>query len=165
MIKLGVDKFNALSDNRKKVLRANFGKDIRGYEFDKNYLTNYENELDKEKKFILKDYANQLSEAKGDSFLINTILSKTPWKKKETTDSKLITVEDKTDSDKKVETAIQEVEKESFFDGKDNTDTTDEKILLSKKVKVNTPDKEYNDRWEKMQDEAVFKLNNDNDTL
>ena len=99
MIKLGVDKYNALSDNRKKVLRANFGNEIRGYEFDKNHLTNYENELDKEKKFILKDYANKLSEAKGDSFLINTILSKTPWKKKETTDSKWITVKDKTDSD------------------------------------------------------------------
>ena len=41
MIKLGVDKYNALSDNRKKVLRANFGNDIRGYEFDKNYLSNY----------------------------------------------------------------------------------------------------------------------------
>lgn len=165
MIKLGVDKFNALSDERKKVLRAEFGSTNRTYEFDENYLTNYENELDKEKKFILKDYANQLSEAKGNSFLINTILSKTPWKKKETTDSKLITVEDKTDSDKKVETAIQEIESTDNTDTKDSTDITDEKILLSKKVKVNTPDKEYNSRWEKMQDEAVFKLNNDNDTL
>ena len=40
MIKLGVDKYNALSDNRKKVLRSEFGNDIRGYEFDKKYLEN-----------------------------------------------------------------------------------------------------------------------------
>ena len=75
MIKMGVDKYNALSDERKKALRSQFGNTNRKYAFDSNYLTNYENELDKEKKFILKDYANQLSEAKGDSFLINTILT------------------------------------------------------------------------------------------
>ena len=170
MIKLGVDEFNALSDNRKKVLRANFGNDIRGYEFDKNYLTNYENELDKEKKFILKDYANQLSEAKGDSFLINTILSKTPWKKKETTDSKLITVEDKTNSDEKVETAIQEVEKNSFFDGKDTTDTTDTtevKEVKSSKYKLDEtpvvfdPSKDWKNAYKDAKKNTQWNLNND----
>jgi len=163
MIKMGVEKYNALSDDRKKALRSQFGNTNRKYAFDSNYLTNYENELDKEKKFILKDYANQLSEAKGDSFLINTILSKTPWKKKEK-----ITTEDKINSDEKVETIVESLESTDTKDITKITDTkdsTDEKILLSKKVTVNTPDKEYNSRWEKMQDESVFKLNNDNDTL
>ena len=167
MIKLGVDKFNALSDNRKKVLRANFGKDIRGYEFDKNYLTNYENELDKEKKFILKDYANQLSEAKGDSFLINTILSKTPWKKKETTDNKWITLKDKTDSDEKVETAIQEVEKVKTTDTTDTTDTTEIKEVKSSKYKLDEmpvafdPSKNWKDAYKDAKKNTKWNLDND----
>ena len=79
MIKLGVDKFNALSDERKKILRAEFGGTNRNYEFDEKYLENYEAKSDADKKRILKSYSDELSNAKGDSFLINTILSKTPF--------------------------------------------------------------------------------------
>jgi len=167
MIKLGVDKYNALSDERKKILRSEFGNTNRTYEFDEKYLTNYENELDKEKKFILKDYANQLSEAKGNSFLINTILSKTPWKKKETTESKWITEKDKTDSDKKVETAIQEIESTDNTDTKDSTDITDTKdsITLSFKKKAETPSKEYNTRWNSLSDKIKWDINSKENTF
>ena len=167
MIKLGVDKYNALSDNRKKVLRSEFGNDIRGYEFDKKYLENYEAKSDADKKQILKSYSDELSNAKGDSFLINTILSKTPFKKKETEKVSLLDNETKTDSDKKVETAIQEVEKIDTKDTKDTKDTTEVKEVKTSKYKLDTtpavfdPSKDWKTAYKDAKKNTQWNLNND----
>jgi hypothetical protein len=170
MIKLGVDKYNALSDNRKKVLRSEFGNDIRGYEFDKKYLENYEAKADADKKQILKSYSDELSNAKGDSFLINTILSKTPWKKKETEKISLLDNETKTDSDEKVETTIQEVEKSDTTDTKDTTDTTDttevkevktSKYKLDETPPIFDPSKDWKTAYKDAKKNTQWNLNND----
>ena len=164
MIKLGVDKFNALSDERKKILRAEFGGTNRNYEFDEKYLENYEAKSDADKKRILKSYSDELSNAKGDSFLINTILSKTPFKKKETEKISLLDNETKIDSDEKVETAIEEVEKIDTTDTTDTKDTTDS-ITLSYTKRAETPNKDYNTRWNSLSDKIKWDINSKENTF
>ena len=68
------------------------------------------------------------------------------------------------DSDEKVETAIEEVEKIDTTDTKDTIDTKDS-ITLSYTKRAETPNKSYNTRWNSLSDKIVWDLESKGNTF
>ena len=135
MASMGVNEFNALTDVQKSNAVNNLiqseGNWASGYQIKSKDPDQIDALQSKEENLILSNYADQLKNAKNDSFLINKILGKS------TTVSSAAELEKAVDADVKASEVVSKIDKVEK-----TSDDKDELLLSEGIVKVTVP-KEY----------------------
>ncbi len=134
MASMGVQEFNALTDsqktNRINDLIQSEGNWASGYQMKSKDPDQIEALQSKEENLILSNYADQLKNAKNDSFLINKILGKS------TTVSSAEELEKAVNADVKASEVVSKIDKIEK-----TSDDKDELLLSEGIVKVTVPEK------------------------
>ena len=145
---MGVNEYNALTDTDKTNLRNNLinseGNWASGYQMKSKDPDQIEALQSKEENLILSNYADQLKNAKNDSFLINKILGKS------TTVSSAAELEKAVDADVKASEVVSKIDKVEK-----TSDDKDELLLSEGIVKVTVP-KDYAKAFDKHRTDMVF---------
>lgn len=145
---MGVNEYNALTDTDKTNLRNNLinseGNWASGYQMKSKDPDQIEALQSKEENLILSNYADQLKNAKNDSFLINKILGKS------TTVSSAEELEKAVDADVKASEVVSKIDKIEK-----TSDDKDELLLSEGIVKVTVP-KDYAKAFDKHRTDMVF---------
>ena len=145
---MGVNEYNALTDTDKTNMRNNLinseGNWASGYQMKSKDPSQIDALQSKEENLILSNYADQLKNAKDDSFLINKILGKS------TTVSSAADLEKAVDADIKASEVVSKIDKIEK-----TSDDKDELLLSEGIVKVTVP-KEYDKAFSSARDKITF---------
>ena len=148
MASMGVNEFNALTDVQKGNAVNNLiqseGNWASGYQIKSKDPSQIDALQSKEENLILSNYADQLKNAKNDSFLINKILGKS------TTVSSAAELEKAVDADVKASEVVSKIDKVEK-----TSDDKDELLLSEGIVKVTVP-KDYAKAFDKHRTDMVF---------
>jgi len=148
MASMGVNEFNALTDVQKSNAVNNLiqseGNWASGYQIKSKDPSQIDALQSKEENLILSNYADQLKNAKNDSFLINKILGKS------TTVSSAAELEKAVDADVKASEVVSKIDKVEK-----TSDDKDELLLSEGIVKVTVP-KDYAKAFDKHRTDMVF---------
>ena len=148
MASMGVNEFNALTDVQKGNAVNNLiqseGNWASGYQIKSKDPDQIDALQSKEENLILSNYADQLKNAKNDSFLINKILGKS------TTVSSAAELEKAVDADVKASEVVSKIDKVEK-----TSDDKDELLLSEGIVKVTVP-KDYAKAFDKHRTDMVF---------
>ena len=146
-----VDGFKDLDKTERDTMIKGFSKSGANYQMQTKDPDKLAALQSKEEDIILSNYANQLKNAKDDSFLINKILGKS------TTVSSSADLEKAVDADVKaseIVTKIDNVENPNKVDGTS--------INLTATLKMTKPPKEYQTEWASKRDTIVFDISKNN---
>jgi len=146
-----VSGFKDLDAAERKIMIDGFSKSGANYQMQTKDPDKLAALQSKEEDIILSNYANQLKNAKDDSFLINKILGKS------TTASSSADLEKAVDADVKaseIVTKIDNVENPNKVDGTS--------INLTATLKMTKPPKEYQTEWASKRDTIVFDISKNN---
>ena len=131
-----VDGFKDLDAAERKIMVDGFSKSGANYEMQTKDPDKLAALQGKEEDIILSNYANQLKNAKDDSFLINKILGKS------TTLSSSADLEKAVDADVKASEIVTKIDK---AENPNKTDGTT--ISLTETLKMTTPPDKYQTEW------------------
>ena len=146
-----VSGFKDLDAAERKIMIDGFSKSGANYQMQTKDPDKLAALQSKEEDIILSNYANQLKNAKDDSFLINKILGKS------TTVSSSADLEKAVDADVKASEIVTKIDK---AENPNKTDGTT--ISLTETLKMTTPPDKYQTEWASQRGNIVFDLSKDN---
>ena len=154
MASMGVNEFNALTDVQKGNAVNNLiqseGNWASGYQIKSKDPDQIDALQSKEEDIILSNYANQLKNAKDDSFLINKILGKKT------------TVSSSADLEKAVDTEVKASEIVTKIDNAENPDKADgTSIQLTETIRAFSPSKDWRKEYAKAFGDTKYDLKGD----
>ena len=147
---MGANDFNAMTDTQKKIAINNFQTTGANYTMQTKDPDKLAALQSKEENIILSNYADQLKNAKDDSFLINKILGKKT------------TVSSSEDLEKAVDTEVKASEIVTKIDNAENPDKADgTSIQLTETIKAFSPSKDWRKEYAKAFGDTKYDLKGD----
>jgi hypothetical protein len=142
-----VDGFADLEETERKKMIKNFGSSGNNYVIQTKDPDKLAALQSKEEDIILKNYSNELKNAKDDSFLINKILGKS------TNQTPTKDLEEAINADVKASEIVTKID-----DAENKNKTDGSSITLSKKTYYETPPKEFQTEWSSKRDAITFDI-------
>ena len=146
-----VDGFADLEETERKKMIKNFGSSGNNYVIQTKDPDKLAALQSKEEDIILKNYSNELKNAKDDSFLINKILGKS------TNQTPTKDLEEAINADVKASEIVTKID-----DAENKNKTDGSSITLSKKTYYETPPKEFQTEWSSKRDSITFDISKNN---
>ena len=146
-----VDGFKDLDAAERKIMIDGFSKSGANYQMQTKDPDKLAALQSKEEDIILSNYANELRNAKDNSFLINKILGKS------TTATSSADLEKAVNADVKASEIVTKIDK---AENPNKTDGTT--ISLTETLKMTTPPDKYQTEWASQRGNIVFDLSKDN---
>ena len=146
-----VDGFSDLEETERKKMIKNFGSSGNNYVIQTKDPDKLAALQSKEEDIILKNYSNELSKAKDDSFLINKILGKS------TNQTPTKDLEEAINADVKASEIVTKID-----DAENKNKTDGSSITLSKKTYYETPPPEFQTEWSDKRDDITFDISKNN---
>jgi hypothetical protein len=146
-----VDGFADLEETERKKMIKNFGSSGNNYVIQTKDPDKLAALQSKEEDIILKNYSNELKNAKDDSFLINKILGKS------TNQTPTKDLEEAINADVKASEIVTKID-----DAENKNKTDGSSITLSKKTYYETPPKEFQTEWSSKRDAITFDISKNN---
>ena len=146
-----VDGFADLEETERKKMIKNFGSSGNNYVIQTKDPDKLAALQSKEEDIILKNYSNELKNAKDDSFLINKILGKS------TNQTPTKDLEEAINADVKASEIVTKID-----DAENKNKTDGSSIRLSKKTYYETPPPEFQTEWSGKRDAITFDISKNN---